>query len=299
MSEITKSVFVAIVGKPNVGKSSLLNRLVGEKVAIVTSKPQTTRNRITGVLTKGQVQYIFMDTPGIHAPHTKLGQRMAKTAQTSVAEGDAVLMLFEPFVRLNETETNMINTIKTGRAPAIAVVNKADTAKERALLDEKISELKALEAFDSVVAVSALTGDGCDGLLEALAAYAVDGPHYFAQDDYTDLPEKQLAAEIIREKILINMQQEIPHGTAVEIDRFREREDKPVVYIDATIYCEKKSHKGMIIGKGGKMLKKISAEARVDIEELLGTKVRLECWVKVKTDWRDNEYLLNSFGFAK
>ncbi|MDL2324460.1 GTPase Era [Ruminococcaceae bacterium OttesenSCG-928-A16] len=299
MNENTKSIFVAIVGRPNVGKSSLLNRLVGEKVAIVTAKPQTTRNRITGIVTKGPVQYVFMDTPGIHPPHNKLGQRMAKTAQTSVAEGDAVLMLFEPFGEFTQTETEMIAGLKAGKVPAIAVVNKADTAADKEALAPKVQALQALNTFESVEVASAQTGQGCEELFAKLANHAVEGPHYFSQDDYTDLPEKQLVAEIIREKLLLHMQQEIPHGTAVEIERFKEREDKPIVEIDATIFCEKKSHKGMIIGKGGQMLKTIASEARVDIEELLGTKVHLQCWVKIKSDWRDNDYLLNSFGFAK
>lgn len=295
----SKSIFVAVVGRPNVGKSSLMNHMVGEKVAIVTSKPQTTRNRINGIITKGDVQYVFMDTPGIHPPRNKLGKRMEKAAQTSVNEGDAVLMLFEPFEEFNPTELTMMQAIQTGKAPAVAAINKVDTVSDAAALAPKLAELQKTGIFKNVLQVSAKTGAGCEELLALLAEYAIEGPHFFAQDEYTDLPEKQLAAEIIREKVLLHMQQEIPHGTAVEIERFHEREDKPLVDIDATIFCEKKSHKGMIIGKGGQMLKTIGSEARADIEEMLGVKVHLQCWVKVKDDWRDNDYLLNSFGFAK
>lgn len=295
----TKSIFVTIVGKPNVGKSSLLNRLIGEKVAIVTSKPQTTRNRITGILTKDTIQYVFIDTPGIHPPQTKLGQRMTKTVQNSASEGDAVIMLFEPAGTINETELEMIEALKKLKHPCIGVINKADTIRNSADIEARKEEIAAFDVFESVMVISAQTGQGCDELLESLAVYAVVGPHFFSHDDYTDLPEKQLVAEIIREKVLLHMQQEIPHGTAVEITSFKEREDKPIINIDATIYCEKKSHKGMIIGKGGQMLKTIASEARTDIEALLDTRVHLQCWVKVKDDWRDDDFLLNSFGFAK
>lgn len=295
----TKSIFVTIVGKPNVGKSSLLNRVIGEKVAIVTAKPQTTRNRITGILTKDTIQYVFIDTPGIHPPQTKLGQRMTKTVQNSAAEGDAVIMLFEPAGTINETELEMIESLKKLKHPCIAVINKADTIRNSADIETRKEEIAAFDVFENVMVISAQTGQGCEELLEALALYAVVGPHFFSGDDFTDLPEKQLVAEIIREKVLLHMQQEIPHGTAVEVTSFKEREDKPIIDIDATIYCEKKSHKGMIIGKNGQMLKVIGSEARTDIEALLDTRVHLQCWVKVKDDWRDNDFLLNSFGFAK
>ncbi|MFV0411823.1 MAG: GTPase Era [Oscillospiraceae bacterium] len=297
MSKATRSVFVAIVGKPNVGKSSLLNRLVGEKVAIVTSKPQTTRTRITGILTKGAVQYVFLDTPGMHRPRTKLGGRMTKTVKDTLADGDSVAMLFDPVEPLNSAEKELVEAIQNGSAPAVAVVNKADTVQDSAVWAQTVAELEALQVFKQVGVVSAAEGTGCEELLEILQSYAVEGPHYFTEDAYTDLPEKQLVAEIIREKILIYMSQEIPHGTAVEIERFREREDKPIIDIEATIFCEKKTHKGMIIGKGGQMLKTIASEARQDCEEMLGNRVNLQCWVKVKDDWRDNDFLLNNFGF--
>ena len=294
----TKSVFVSIVGKPNVGKSSLLNRLVGEKVAIVTPKPQTTRTRITGILTEGCVQYVFYDTPGIHRPRTRLGQRMYKTATDSFSGGDAVLLVTEPFGPLNEVETESIAAFAAAGTGAVAVVNKADVAAP-AKLAARRKELEDTGVFYKVLCVSARSGDGCEELLACLAAQAAEGPHFFDADYYTDQPEKQLVAEIVREKILMHMQQEIPHGTAVEIESFKERTDKPIVDISAVIYCERKTHKGMIIGKEGKMLKTIASEARADCEELLNTRVNLQCWVKVKNDWRDDERILNSLGFQK
>lgn len=299
MSEETKSVFVPVVGRPNVGKSSLVNRLVGEKVAIVTKKPQTTRTRITGVLTKGPVQYVFLDTPGMHRPRTKLGERMTKAVGRTLDDADAVVMLFEPVAPLNDVEQELAQSIRAAGTPAVAAVNKADAIRDADEVRAKCEEVRALGAFAHVLPISAVTGDGCDELLALLAGYAVVGPHYFAEDAYTDQPEKQLVAEIIREKLLLHLQQEIPHGTAVEVQRFHEREDSEIVDIDATIYCEKKSHKGMIIGKGGQMLKTIASEARRDCEEMLGARVNLQCWVKVKTDWRDNDFLLNHFGFEQ
>lgn len=298
MIQETKSVFAALVGKPNVGKSSLLNRLVGEKVAVVTSKPQTTRNRITGILTKGPLQYVFLDTPGMHIPRTKLGGRMTRTVRDTLSEGDLGVMLFEPFGELNEAEIELIESMKAG-APAIAVINKTDVAKDEQQVAERKKEIEEFGVFRAVQLVSAATGDGCDELLETIGRFAVEGPHFFDEDAYTDMPEKQLVAEIIREKLLLNLREELPHGTAVEIERFKEREDKPQVDIDATIICEKKSHKGMIIGKGGQMLKKIASEARRDTEELLGVRVHMEFWVKVKEGWRDNDFLLNNFGFKQ
>ena len=294
----TRSVFVSIVGKPNVGKSSLLNRLVGEKVAIVTPKPQTTRTRITGILTRESVQYVFYDTPGIHRPRTRLGQRMYKTATDSFSGGDAVLLVTEPFGPLSEVETESIAAFAGSGVHAVAVVNKADVASQDKLAARQ-KELADAGVFREILCVSARSGAGCEELLACLAALAAEGPHFFDADDYTDQPEKQLVAEIIREKILLHMQQEIPHGTAVEIESFKERENKPLVDISAVILCERKTHKGMLIGKGGQMLKTIASEARADCEELLNTRVNLQCWVKVKSDWRDDERILNSLGFPK
>ncbi|MBP8855046.1 MAG: GTPase Era [Oscillospiraceae bacterium] len=297
MQEATKSIFVALVGRPNVGKSSLMNRLVGEKVAIVTAKPQTTRTRITGILTQGAVQYVFLDTPGIHKPRTKLGERMAKAAKDTVTEVDAAVMLFEPYGELTEAETTMVEDIKAKRLPAIAAINKIDTLKQEADLQTRMAFIEALGVFETILPLSALEDTGCDVLLDTLLAYASDGPHYFPDDAYTDMPEKVLVAEIIREKMLLNLYDEIPHGTAVTVESFKEREDKNLIDIDVNIYCEKKSHKGMVIGKGGLMLKKIASEARMECEAFLDAKVNLQCWVKVKDDWRDNNYLLNNFGF--
>lgn len=295
----TKSVFVALVGRPNVGKSSLLNRLVGEKVAIVTSKPQTTRTRITGILTKDETQFVFLDTPGIHMPKTKLGERMAKTAKESVAEVDVAVMLFEPYGELREAELAMIAELKTKKMPAIAAINKTDTLKTQEDLLPRMEMLAAYEIFDKIMPVSAAFDKGCAELLEVIDGYATEGPHFFPADSYTDLPEKALVAEILREKILLNLYDEIPHGIAVTVESFKERADKPILDIDVNIYCEKKSHKGMVIGKGGAMLKKIASEARTECEEFLDAKVNLQCWVKIKDDWRDNDFLLNNFGFSK
>lgn len=297
--ETTKSVFIALVGRPNVGKSSLLNRLVGEKVAIVTSKPQTTRTRITGILTRGAVQYAFLDTPGIHRPRTRLGERMKKTTADCVAEVDAVVMLFEPYGALTEPEQALVEQLRGRHAPALAVINKTDTLKQPADLAARTAFLEELDVFERVFYTCAADGTGCEALLGAMGEYAAPSPHYFPDDAYTDLPEKALVAEILREKLLLHLRDEIPHGTAVTVERFHERPDGALVDIDVNIYCEKKSHKGMIIGKGGAMLKTIASEARMDCEEFLGVRVNLQCWVKVKDDWRDNDFLLNNFGFQK
>ncbi|WP_300364135.1 GTPase Era [uncultured Subdoligranulum sp.] len=296
--EMPSSVFVALVGRPNVGKSSLTNYLVGEKVAIVTKKPQTTRSRITGVITRGPVQYVLMDTPGIHAARNKLDARMTQTAAASLKDVDVTLMLFEPTGELTESERTMIKALQRG-GPAVAVINKVDLLDSFAALEARKKEVEAFGCFDAVVAVSAKDGTGCEELFALLKPYGNEGPHYFDDDAFTDMPEKELVAELVREKALLFLREEIPHGIAVVVERFKERPDKDLIDIDVDIYCERKSHKGMIIGKGGQMLKKIASAARLDIEELLGVKVNLQCWVKVREDWRDNEQMLNSLGFAK
>lgn len=296
--EMPSSVFVALVGRPNVGKSSLTNYLVGEKVAIVTQKPQTTRSRITGVITKGPVQYVLMDTPGIHKTHNKLDARMTQTAAASLKDVDVTMMLFEPAGDFTESELTMIKALQKG-GPAIAVINKVDLLDSFAELEQRKRQLEEFGCFDTVVTVSAKDGTGCEDLFALLKPYGNEGPHYFDDDAFTDMPEKELVAELVREKALLFMREEIPHGIAVVVERFKERPDKDLIDIDVDIYCERKSHKGMIIGKGGQMLKKIASAARMDIEELLGVKVNLQCWVKVREDWRDNEQLLNSLGFAK
>ena len=296
--EMPSSVFVALVGRPNVGKSSLTNYLVGEKVAIVTQKPQTTRNRITGVITKGPVQYVLMDTPGIHAARNKLDARMTQTAAASLKDVDVTMMLFEPAGELTDSELTMIKALQKG-GPAIAVINKVDLLDNFAALEARKKQIEEFGCFDHIVTISAKDGTGCDDLFALLKPYGNEGPHYFDDDAFTDMPEKELVAELVREKALLFMREEIPHGIAVVVERFKERPDKDLIDIDVDIYCERKSHKGMIIGKGGQMLKKIASAARMDIEELLGVKVNLQCWVKVREDWRDNEQLLNSLGFAK
>ena len=296
--EMPSSVFVALVGRPNVGKSSLTNYLVGEKVAIVTQKPQTTRSRITGVITKGPVQYVLMDTPGIHAARNKLDARMTQTAAASLKDVDVTMMLFEPAGELTDSELTMIKALQKG-GPAIAVINKVDLLDNFAALEARKKQVEEFGCFDHIVTISAKDGTGCDDLFALLKPYGNEGPHYFDDDAFTDMPEKELVAELVREKALLFMREEIPHGIAVVVERFKERPDRDLIDIDVDIYCERKSHKGMIIGKGGQMLKKIASAARIDIEELLGVKVNLQCWVKVREDWRDNEQLLNSLGFAK
>ena len=296
--EMPSSVFVALVGRPNVGKSSLTNYLVGEKVAIVTKKPQTTRSRITGVITKGPVQYVLMDTPGIHAARNKLDARMTQTAAASLKDVDVTMMLFEPAGEFTDAELTMVKALQKG-GPAIAVINKVDLLDSFAALEARKKQLEEFGCFDHIVTISAKDGMGCDELFAMLKPYGNEGPHYFDDDAFTDMPEKELVAELVREKALLFLREEVPHGIAVVVERFKERPDKDLIDIDVDIYCERKSHKGMIIGKGGQMLKKIASAARMDIEELLGVKVNLQCWVKVREDWRDNELQLNSLGFAK
>ena len=296
--EMPSSVFVALVGRPNVGKSSLTNYLVGEKVAIVTKKPQTTRSRITGVITKGPVQYVLMDTPGIHAARNKLDARMTQTAAASLKDVDVTMMLFEPAGEFTDAELTMVKALQKG-GPAIAVINKVDLLDNFAALEARKKQLEEFGCFDHIVTISAKEGTGCDELFAMLKPYGNEGPHYFDDDAFTDMPEKELVAELVREKALLFLREEVPHGIAVVVERFKERPDKDLIDIDVDIYCERKSHKGMIIGKGGQMLKKIASAARMDIEELLGVKVNLQCWVKVREDWRDNELQLNALGFAK
>ena len=296
--EMPSSVFVALVGRPNVGKSSLTNYLVGEKVAIVTKKPQTTRSRITGVITKGPVQNVLMDTPGIHAARNKLDARMTQTAAASLKDVDVTMMLFEPAGEFTDAELTMVKALQKG-GPAIAVINKVDLLDSFSALEARKKQLEEFGCFDHIVTISAKDGTGCDELFAMLKPYGNEGPHYFDDDAFTDMPEKELVAELVREKALLFLREEVPHGIAVVVARFKARPATDLIDIAVDIYCERKSHKGMIIGKGGQMLKKIASAARMDIEELLGVKVNLQCWVKVREDWRDNELQLNSLGFAK
>ena len=291
----TKSAFIAIVGKPNVGKSSLLNTLLGEKIAIVSSKPQTTRTRITGVLTEDIYQWVFLDTPGIHKPKTKLSGHMNKVVTDSIADVDLVLFVVEPMGKLTPEENSLIEQFKARRLPVILVINKTDLIDKEQLL-ARIAEISALYDFEAVVPVSVTENEGISTLMDELRVHTEEGPHFFPEDTLTDQPERAIAAEIIREKILRNMRDEIPHGTAVSIEKMREREDGGILDIEATIYCERDSHKGMIIGKGGAMLKKIGSDARADLEAFLDVKVNLKCWVKVRDDWRNSEKAIKQVG---
>ena len=296
---MTKNLFTAIVGRPNVGKSSLLNHILGEKIAIVSDKPQTTRNRITGVLTEGELQYVFIDTPGMHKPKSKLGKFMVKQVGESVADVDAIIFVTEWEGHATSMEKEMAEGFSKSGAPVVLVINKVDTLANKELMLSKIAEMSALYDFEAVVPLSAKTGEGVDALFEELSKLAVEGPHFFPDDTLTDQPERAIVAEIIREKILRNMRDEIPHGTAVVIERMRERPDANIIDIDATIVCERESHKGMIIGKRGTMLKKILTEARMDSESFLDCKINLQCWVKVRENWRDSDTQLKNFGFSE
>ena len=293
--EIKKSGMIAIVGRPNVGKSTLTNALVGEKIAIVTNKPQTTRNRICAVLNRGECQFVFMDTPGLHRARTRLGDYMVKVVRESVADVDAVMLLVEPIPHVGGPEEELIERIKALGVPSVLVINKIDTVKK----DELLAVMQAYgekHSFDAILPISAKNSEGLEDLLKVLGEFLPEGPQLFPEDMVTDQPERQVCAEIVREKLLLCLDKEIPHGTAVEVTRFIERDDE-VIEMDATIYCEKDSHKGIIIGKGGAMLKKISTLARQDIERFMGTKVFLQTWVKVKENWRDNLNLIQNFGY--
>lgn len=292
---ITKSAMITIAGRPNVGKSTLMNRIVGEKVSIVSNKPQTTRNRICGVLNHGDTQLVFMDTPGFHKPRTRLGDYMVDVVHSSVSDVDAILLLVEPIANLGTQEQTLLAELAGSRTPVILVINKIDTVEKEKLLSV-IEIYRTAFPFASIVPVSAKTGDGVDDLLTEAIQFAEPGPQLFPDGMVTDQPERQIIAEIIREKLLWCLDKEIPHGTAVEITKFSER-DNGLIDVDATIYCEKASHKGIIIGKQGAMLKKISTMAREDCERFMGTKVYLETWVKVKENWRDNINLIHHFGF--
>ena len=295
---ITKSGIITICGRPNVGKSTLTNAFVGEKVAIVTNKPQTTRNRIRGIKNRGESQFVFVDTPGLHKARTRLGDYMVHVVQESVADVDAVLLLVEPIPNVGEPERQLIRRIKTLGCPSVLAINKADTLERKEKLLEVISVYSAGHDFDAVVPISAKTGQGVEELLDVLEGYLPEGPRLFPEDMTSDQPERQMMAEIMREKLLLLLDREIPHGTAVEITRFSERDDG-IVDVEATIYCEKNSHKGIIIGKGGEMLKRASTLARQDMEKFMGAKVFLKTWVKVKENWRDNPAAIQNFGYVK
>ncbi|MBS7225053.1 MAG: GTPase Era [Clostridiaceae bacterium] len=295
MSNITKTAVVSVVGRPNVGKSTLTNKLVGYKVAIVSNKPQTTRTRITGVLSEDDCQFVFLDTPGLHKPRSPLGEFMVKVVTDTVAEVDVAVLVVEPRPEVGAAEESLIEQIKKGGIPSVLVINKVDTVPHEALL-AVIAAYAEKHDFDAVIPVSARTGEGCRTLLTELKKFALEGPALFPEDMVSDQPERAIAAEMIREKMLRLLDREVPHGVAVGIDRWNQREDG-LIEVSATIYCEKTSHKGIIIGKGGEMLKKIGKAARLDIERNLDTRVFLELWVKVKEDWRNNPAQVKNFGY--
>ena len=293
---INKTVMATICGRPNVGKSTLTNALVGEKVAIVSSKPQTTRTRITGVVDRGDTQFILLDTPGFHKARTRLGDYMVNIVKESVTGVDAVVLVVEPIANIGPQEEALIARIKEAKVPALLAINKVDTVKKEELF-EVILKYTAEYDFNAIIPISARKGDGLSELLDELEKLAEPGPALFPEDMITDQPEKQICAEIIREKLLRCLDREVPHGTAVEVTKFSERDDG-VIELDVTIFCEKASHKGIIIGKNGAMLKKIGEQARRDIESFMGAKVFLQTWVKVKENWRDSQAQLRNFGFT-
>ncbi len=291
-----KTAFIAIVGRPNVGKSTLMNTLLGEKVAIVSSRPQTTRNRITGILTKGENQFVFLDTPGVHKAKTKLGDYMMKSVRSTVGAADAIVLIAEAGYGPGEIEKRLIEQIKKAELPSMLVLNKIDLVN-RERLAETISEYAALHNFDAVVPTCAESGKNVDAVLEEAEQFLAEGEWMFDEDMLTDQPERQIAAEIIREKILRTLSDEIPHGTAVVIEEFKDEAN--MIRIRAEIFCEKNSHKGIIVGKNGETLKRIGTYAREDMEAFFGQKVYINLWVKVKEKWRDSEMSLNNFGYNK
>ena len=293
----TKTAMITIAGRPNVGKSTLTNYLVGEKIAIVSNKPQTTRNRICGIVTKEDTQFVFVDTPGFHKPRTKLGDYMVNVTKSSISDVDLTILMVEPIASVGPQEEALIAQLQTQKCPTILAINKIDSVQK----DELLAVIEAYShagTFDAIIPISAKSGDGVEVLLQQCQKYAVESPFLFPDDITTDQPERQVMAEIIREKLLWCLEREIPHGTAVEITKFSER-DNGIIDIDATIYCEKPNHKGIIIGKHGDMLKKISSMSRADCEKFMGTKVYLTTWVKVKENWRDSDFLVRNFGYRE
>ena len=293
----TKTAMITIAGRPNVGKSTLTNYLVGEKIAIVSNKPQTTRNRICGIVTKEDTQFVFVDTPGFHKPRTKLGDYMVNVTKESIADVDLTILMVEPIDSIGAQEQALIEQLVSKKCPVVLAINKIDSVEKENLL-AIIDTYSKAASFEAIIPISAKTGDGVDALLGICKKYAVESPFLFPDDITTDQPERQVMAEIIREKLLWTLDREVPHGTAVEITKFSERENG-VIDIDATIYCEKSSHKGIIIGKNGEMLKKISSMARADCERFMGTRVYLTTWVKVKENWRDSDFLVRNFGYRE
>ena len=298
MNNITKTALITICGRPNVGKSSLTNALVGEKIAIVSDKPQTTRNRIYGVVNREDTQFVLLDTPGLHKPRSRLGDYMVKVVRESLEQVEAALLLVEPIAHVGEPEKILLQRIREEHLPCVLCINKIDTVEKKDdLLAVIAAYSQAFDGFDAIIPISARTGDGLEDLMAQLQTYAAEGPQLFPDGMTTDQPDAQVCAEIVREKMLLCLEKEIPHGTAVEVTRFTEREDTGIIDLDVTIYCEKASHKGIIIGKHGDMLKRISSLARRDIEKFMGAKVYMETWVKVKENWRDNVNFIRARGY--
>ena len=295
--EEQKTAFLAIVGKPNVGKSSILNRLLGKKVAIVSKKPQTTRTRIMGILTRDNVQLVFLDTPGLHKPRTRLGEYMVKSVTESVSGVDGCILVTEAGNQPSPADLSLIEKFRSLEMPAVLCINKIDLLRDKSVLMGQIAEYSKLYEFEAVVPVSAQDGSGMEELEEELRRLAMPGGYFFSDDTITDQPDRVLASEVIREKLLRLLDKEIPHGVAVSVERMKERPEGGITDVDAVIYCEKDSHKGIIIGKGGEMLKKIGSYARADMENFFGCKINLKLWVKVREDWRNRENLLRSLGY--
>lgn len=293
-----KSGIITIIGSPNVGKSTLMNQIIGEKVAIVSNKPQTTRNRIYGVLNRDNYQYVFMDTPGLHKAKTRLGDYMVKVVRESIVDVDAVVLMVNPTPTISLNVQELLDQVRRLNCPCILVINKTDMLPQKDVLLAVIDMYRKEHDFDAVLPLSAKTGKGVEALLDTLKKYIPEGPQLFPDDMITDQPERQVMSEIVREKLLRNLDKEIPHGIAVEISKFSQRDDR-IIDVEAVIYCEKKSHKGIIIGKHGDMLKKISTEARKDMEHFMGEKVYLETWVRVKENWRDNANSIRNFGYTE
>lgn len=295
---IQKTAMITVCGRPNVGKSSLTNALVGEKIAIVSNKAQTTRNRIYGVVNRGDTQFILLDTPGLHRPKSALGDYMVKVVTASLSDVDCALLLVEPIPHVGGPEKALIDRVREEQLHCILAINKIDTVEPGSLLPVIAAYNEAWDGFDAIIPISARTGDGLEELMAELGKYAQEGPQLFPDGQTSDQPERVVCGELLREKLLLCLDKEIPHGTAVEITKFSER-DSGVVDVGATIYCEKASHKGIIIGKQGAMLKKISSLARHDMEKFMGTQIYLETWVKVKENWRDNVNYVRSLGYRE
>ncbi|MBR6837235.1 MAG: GTPase Era [Oscillospiraceae bacterium] len=295
---MTKTVFITIAGKTNAGKSSLLNALIGEKIASVSCKSQTTRTKITGVVNIDETQLVFIDTPGLHKAKNKLSEYMLKAVRESASDIDAVFFMADCTKKIGDQEREMLKSVGASKTPLVLLLNKIDLLKDKTVLAQKMAELDAEFNLDAIIPISVLENDGLDLVREKALSLAVEGPHFFPDDAITDQPEKIIAGEIIREKLLELLDDEVPHGIAVAVERMRERDDKDLLDIDATIFCERESHKGIVIGKGGRMLKKAATLSREELEEFFQIKVNLQCWVKVKEDWRNRDAIIRSLGLS-